>query len=135
MCLGFRTGERAIAWVTRVDTNTTIELSDSAYALDDFLWTESSILVVETVSGAVRSEHVKLHEVDVLAHRVGRCAHLEVVLNVNTWDEIRVLESDAVVCIGAEEKRLGRTCAIQSRFHVAPTTLKCAIAGNAMRLC
>ncbi len=55
-----------------------------------------------------------------LAHRVGRRAHLKVVLDINTRNQIRVMERDAIVSVGAEEKRLRCACAIERRFHVAP---------------
>ena len=55
-----------------------------------------------------------------LAHRVRRSPDLEVVLDINTWDQIRVMERDAIVRVGAEEKRLRRACAIECRLHVAP---------------
>jgi len=40
---------------------------------------EGAVLVIEAVAGAVRRRDVELHQVDVLADRVGRRLHLEVV--------------------------------------------------------
>src|SRR6185503_1598690 len=90
------------------------------YALEDFARSERAVFVVETVTRAVRRGHVKLHEVDVLTHDVGRRAYLEVVEFVNVRCQVRVLERDAVVRVGTEEQWLGRTRAVQCRRNVVP---------------
>jgi hypothetical protein len=58
--------------------------------------------------------------VDVLAHDVGRRAHLEVVELVVARDEVGVVEGDAVARVGAEEEGLGRARAVARGGHVAP---------------
>jgi hypothetical protein len=88
--------------------------------LDDFFRRKGSVFVVEAVCSAVGGEHVKLHEVNVLAHRVSWSAHLKVILDVNARHQVGVLERDAIVRVGAEEEWLRRFCAVERRFHVAP---------------
>src|SRR5215203_1078704 len=57
---------------------------------------------------------------DMLAHDVRRRAHLKVVLRVHARHKVRDVKSDAVVRVGAEEKRLRRFNAILSRLHIGP---------------
>src|SRR5688572_17294593 len=73
---------------------------DGMNALEDFAGSERAVFIVETVTRAVGRSHVKLHEVDVLAHEVGRRAHLEVVELVDVRCQVCVLERNTVVRVG-----------------------------------
>src|ERR1044071_2329589 len=116
MWLRFRAGGRTVACIARIHAGASVELADSANAFDNFFGTEATILVIPTISCSVGGKHGKLHQMDVLAHYIRRCTHLEVVLRVNTRNEIGYLECDAIVSVGAEEERLRRLCAIERWF-------------------
>src|ERR1041384_3370091 len=120
MRLRFRAGGGAIACIARIHAGASIELADSANAFDNFFGTKSTILVIKTVPGSIGGEHIKLHQMDVLAHNIRRSAHLEIVLRINTRDEIGYLDRYEVVSFGPEKKRFRRVGAVEGRFYVGP---------------
>ena len=48
-------------------------------ALENFVGSEGSILIVESITRAIRGGDVELHQMDVLTDDIGRRTHLEVV--------------------------------------------------------
>ena len=84
-----------------------------------FLRTEGAVFVVETIARAVRRGDVKLHQVNMLAQDVGRCAHLEIVHQVIVWDQIGMPVFDDVARVAAEEQWLRlRGCLKESDWHL-----------------
>src|SRR5262245_60526036 len=70
---------------------------------------KGAVLVIETITGAVRRGHVKLHQVYMLAENVCRRAHLEVIDQVVVGYQVGMPILDDVSRVATEEKRLRRT--------------------------
>ena len=93
---------------------------DGRDALADLLRAERAIFVIEAVTGAVGRGDIELHEMDVLAQNIGRCAHLEIVHLVVIRHQVGVPVFDRVVGIRSEEEGLRRPDARHGRRHVIP---------------
>src|SRR5262245_21065798 len=89
-------------------------------ALNHLVGTERAIFIIPSVACPVRSGHIELDQMDVLAKYVSRSSDLEIVQLVLVGHEVRVVVGDAVVGVGAEEERLWRTGSVESRRDIAP---------------
>ena len=93
-------------------------------AFAHFVGREGRVLVVPAVARTVARCHVELHQVDVLADRVGGRVDLEVVAVERAGQEVGRFEVDAIARVGAEEQRLGHLGAPVRVDHVLDVLLQ-----------
>src|SRR5215510_405544 len=93
---------------------------DGIDALNHLVGTERAVFIIPSVARPVRSGHIELDQMDVLAKDVGWSSDLEIVQLVLVGYQVRVVVGDAVVGVGAEEERLWRTGSVEGRRDIAP---------------